>query len=74
MLRLFLALCAGALAFCTAALMLNAALRNRIRAEERMVKMTGEKPLPLSPKRQRAQRAPAIKYHVLIDQLAAPRA
>jgi tight adherence protein B len=71
MLSLFLALCASALAFCTVALMLNAALCNRIRAEERMVKMTGEKPLPLSPKRLRAQRAPAIKIStVLIDQLA----
>ncbi len=71
MLRMFLSLCAGALAFCTVALVLNAAMRNRLRAQERMVKITGEKPLPLSPKRLRAQRAPAIKIStVLVDQLA----
>ena len=71
MLRLFLALCASLLMFCAAALILNTALRNRIRADERMNKLTGEKPLPLSPKRLREQRTPPIKIStVLIDQLA----
>lgn len=71
MLSLFLALCASALTFCTVALMLNTAFRNRIRAQERMVKLTGEKLLPLSPQRLREQRTPAIKIStVLIDQLA----
>lgn len=71
MLGLFLSVCAGALVFCAVALILNAILRNRLRAEERLVKITGEKPLPLSPKRLRAQRTPSIKIStVLIDQLA----
>ncbi len=71
MLRLFVSLCASLLMFCAAALILNTTLRNRIRTDERMNKLTGEKLLPLSPKRLREQRTPPIKIStVLIDQLA----
>ncbi len=69
--KLLLALCACLLAFCAAVLMLHAALHNRLKSGERLVKLTGEKPLPLSRQRLRAQRTPPIKIStVLVDQLA----